>query len=81
MSIFGADTGSYFNIPYYDYLDLSVRDYGEQKLEAKKEEIEQRKSQKMMTAADKPSNLLYILLGVGAVAILTLAVLKKKGVI
>jgi len=81
MGALSIDIGGTAAKPYYDYLNLSITDYGEQKLEEKTAEIEQRESQKMQAVKSGPSTLTYILLGVGAVAILTLAVLKKKGVI
>jgi len=66
--------------PYYDFLGLDVKDYGEQKLEEKQVEIEQRETQKMQTGTGS-SNLTYILFGAGAAIVIALAVLKKKGVI
>ena len=66
--------------PYYDYLGLLVKDYGEQKLEEKTVEIEQRETMKMASGSSM-STTMYVVMGVGAVLVLTLAVLKKKGVI
>ena len=81
MSVFTVDTAGLFAQPYVDYLNLNVQDYGEQKLEEKKEEIIEREAIKKVGSAKESSSLTYILFGVGAVLVLTLAVLKKKGVI
>ena len=66
---------------FYENMGLEVQDYGEQQLEETKEEIIQRETDKKMAATSGTSTLTYILLGVGAVAVLTLAVLKKKGIL
>jgi len=79
MGSISVDTGTSSGSEYYDYLKLNVTDFGTQKLEEKQEEIEVRDTQKM--AGSQTSNTTYILLAVAAVAVITLAVLKKKGII
>ena len=80
MASITVDVGPDPRKAYYDFLGLEVKDYGEQVLEEKQVEIESREIQKMEMGI-KPSGTLYILLGVAAIAVITLAILKKKGIL
>lgn len=86
MGAISVDTSSLdINRSYYDYLELSVSDYGQQKLEDKVEEIEVRETKEAldkMTASNTGSNTMWYIMG--AVMLIgggVLVALKKKGIL
>lgn len=80
MSLFSKkDVEGYFNTQYYDALDLEARDHGTQLLEKKEQEIAQR--EQMKVGSGTSSKMVYIILGLAALGLLSLAILKKKGIL
>jgi len=81
MPLFSTDqAAAYFNTEYYDALDLESRDFGQQLYDKKETEIAQREQIKM-SGGKMSSRTTYVILGLAGVGLITLAVLKKKGIL
>ncbi len=83
MSVFGTDLNQYFapTQAFYEDLKLKTQQTGEENLAKTKQEIEAKQNMQQNPSSSGSNTMLWVIVGISAVALITLAVLKRKKII